>query len=246
MQPEVVKGTGAIDTRVQLSEAIPEVIQQSFTGLADVGGDGRFELVSDNLYGQRVNIAPSRDRSESPRVSDLGRGAYSDYPGLFWSIRARDTIRLAGELVVKTVVSMSGTPGDGPGATMVDWVFYPWPADAVAIQARQWEIAIPSWQQMAAHATSNGVKRIAFELHPVFNVPTLVRMREAVGPVIGVNTDPSHLFWHARMAAGNGAPRAGCHPRADTGLRRKAPLLSARHAEAGARRHQSISNQRRR
>ncbi len=110
----------------------------------------------------------------------------------------RDTIRLAGELGVETVVSMSGTPGDGPGATTVDWVFYPWPADAVALQARQWDAAIPFWQDMAAHATACGVKQIAFELHPlhlVFNVPTLRRMREAVGPVIGANMDPSHLFW---------------------------------------------------
>ena len=45
---------------------------------------------------------------------------------------------------------------------------------------------------------SSGVRHIAFELHPlhlVFNVPTLMRMREAVGPVIGANLDPSHLFW---------------------------------------------------
>jgi hypothetical protein len=57
----------------------------------------------------------------------------------------RDTIRLAGELGVETVVSMSGTPGDGPGASTVDWVFYPWPADAMELLARQWE-AIPFWQ----------------------------------------------------------------------------------------------------
>jgi sugar phosphate isomerase/epimerase len=110
----------------------------------------------------------------------------------------RDTIRLAGELGVETVVSMSGTPGDGAGATTVDWVFYPWPADAVALLNRQWEIAIPFWQEMAAYAEANGVRRIAFELHPlhlVFNVPTLLRMRDAVGPVIGANMDPSHLFW---------------------------------------------------
>jgi sugar phosphate isomerase/epimerase len=110
----------------------------------------------------------------------------------------RDTIRLAGELGVETVVSMSGTPGDGPAASTVDWVFYPWPADAVALLTRQWEIAIPFWQEMAAHAASNGVRHIAFELHPlhlVFNVPTLQRMRDAVGPVIGANMDPSHLFW---------------------------------------------------
>lgn len=110
----------------------------------------------------------------------------------------RGTIRLAGELGVDTVVSMSGTPGDGPAATTIDWVFYPWPADAMVLLARQWEAAIPFWERMAAHATSSGVRHIAFELHPlhlVFNVPTLRRMRDAVGPVIGVNMDPSHLFW---------------------------------------------------
>lgn len=110
----------------------------------------------------------------------------------------RDTIRLAGELGVETVVSMSGTPGDGAGASTIDWVFYPWPADAMALLARQWEAAIPFWQEMAAHAEAAGVRHIAFELHPlhlVFNVPTLQRMRDAVGPVIGANMDPSHLFW---------------------------------------------------
>ena len=110
----------------------------------------------------------------------------------------RDTIRLAGELGVETVVSMSGTPGDGPGGSTIDWVFYPWPADAMALLARQWEAAIPFWQDMAAYAEAAGVRHIAFELHPlhlVFNVPTLQRMRDAVGPVIGANMDPSHLFW---------------------------------------------------
>ena len=110
----------------------------------------------------------------------------------------RDTIRLAGELGVETVVSMSGTPGDGPAGSTIDWVFYPWPADAMALLARQWEAAIPFWQEMAAHAETAGVQHIAFELHPlhlVFNVPTLQRMRDAVGPVIGANMDPSHLFW---------------------------------------------------
>ena len=29
----------------------------------------------------------------------------------------------------------------------------------------------------------------------VYNVPTLQRLREAVGPVVGANYDPSHLMW---------------------------------------------------
>jgi sugar phosphate isomerase/epimerase len=93
---------------------------------------------------------------------------------------------------------MSGTPGDGPGASTIDWVFYPWPADAVALLARQWDATIAFWQDVAGHASANGVKQIAMELHPLhlaFNVPTLLRMREAVGPIVGANMDPSHLFW---------------------------------------------------
>ncbi|MDP9483290.1 MAG: sugar phosphate isomerase/epimerase, partial [Chloroflexota bacterium] len=84
------------------------------------------------------------------------------------------------------------------GATTVNWVWYPWPADALALLERQWAEAIPFWQEMATFAAEHGVRRIAFELHPlhlVYNVPTLLRMRAAVGPVIGANVDPSHMFW---------------------------------------------------
>ena len=93
---------------------------------------------------------------------------------------------------------MSGTPGDGPGSTTVNWIWYPWPADAVALLGRQWASAIAFWDVMAGFALEHGVTRIAFELHPlylVYNVPTLERMRAAIGPVIGANVDPSHLFW---------------------------------------------------
>jgi sugar phosphate isomerase/epimerase len=134
------------------------------------------------------------------RIAALNCSAWPLHPvhGEAQAAIIRDTIRLAGELGVETIVSMSGTPGDGPGSTTVNWAWYPWPADAVALLDRQWDMAIPFWEEMAAYATANGVQHIAFELHPlhlVFNVPTLLRMREAVGPVIGANMDPSHLFW---------------------------------------------------
>ena len=153
-------------------------------------------------------LGDSRKRSEFAdafarrglRIAALNCSAWPMHPvhGPVQEAIVRDTIRLAGELGVETVVSMSGTPGDGPGASTVDWIFYPWPEDAVALQRHQWEVAVPFWQDMAAHAAANGVRHIAFELHPlhlVFNVPTLLRMRQEVGPIIGVNMDPSHLFW---------------------------------------------------
>lgn len=157
--------------------------------LGEVLGDRRKRIAFANAFATR-----------GLRIAALNCSAWPLHPvhGEAQTAIIRDTIRLAGELGVETVVSMSGTPGDGPGSTTVNWGFYPWPADAVALMNRQWDTAIPFWQEMGAYAEANGVRHIAFELHPlhlVFNVPTLLRMREAVGPVIGANMDPSHLFW---------------------------------------------------
>jgi len=110
----------------------------------------------------------------------------------------RKTIRLASELGVRKIVTMSGNPGDGAGSTAVNFTWYPWPDDSVALLDRQWDAAIELWADLGPYALAHGVERLAFELHPlhlVYNVPTLRRMRDAVGPVIGANVDPSHLFW---------------------------------------------------
>ena len=99
---------------------------------------------------------------------------------------------------MRKIVSMSGSPGDGPGSSTVNFAWYPWPDDAVALLDRQWGAAIELWQDLGAYARGAGIERIALELHPlhlVYNVPTLERMRDVVGPIIGANIDPSHLFW---------------------------------------------------
>jgi sugar phosphate isomerase/epimerase len=195
------------------TDSVPDLSLEDALDLAVRIGCGSIEIAGGGqssaphlrlaeLLGNRDRLRAFRDAftSRGLRIAALNCSAWPLHPVLGPAHEAiiRDTIRLAGELGVDTVVSMSGTPGDGPGASTVDWVFYPWPADAVALQARQWEAAIPFWQDVAALAEANAVRHIAFELHPlhlVFNVPTLLRMREAVGPVIGANLDPSHLFW---------------------------------------------------
>ncbi len=110
----------------------------------------------------------------------------------------RRTIELASQLDVRTVVSMSGAGGDGPAASTVNWVSFPWPEESVALRERHWQAAVGLWRDLAGYATSRGVDRLALELHPmhlVYNVPTFKRLHDAVGPVISANVDPSHLFW---------------------------------------------------
>ncbi len=110
-----------------------------------------------------------------------------------------DTCRLAQKLGVETVVTFSGCPGDCPDSKRPNWVTCAWPSDYGKILDWQWnEVLIPYWKQAAKIAESYGVKKIAFEMHPgfcVYNPRTLLRLREAVGDVIGANFDPSHLIW---------------------------------------------------
>ena len=57
---------------------------------------------------------------------------------------------------------------------------------------------IPYWKDLVEFAKAHGVNKIALELHPgfcVYNTETLLKLREAVGPEIGANFDPSHLIW---------------------------------------------------
>jgi sugar phosphate isomerase/epimerase len=110
----------------------------------------------------------------------------------------RDTVRLAERLEVGIVNLFSGCPGEGPGSRMPNWVTCAWPPEFSEIVRWQWdESVIPYWREAGPFAQEHGV-RLAFEMHPgfvVYNPATLLRLREAVGPMIGANLDPSHLFW---------------------------------------------------
>ncbi|MGH0283908.1 sugar phosphate isomerase/epimerase family protein [Sinorhizobium meliloti] len=111
----------------------------------------------------------------------------------------RDTIRIAGEMGIKTVCTMSGLPAGRKGDLMPNWVVSSWPPETQEILRYQWEEKLlPFWTETVALAEENGVERIALELHGnqcVYNVPSLLKLRAAVGPIVGANLDPSHLFW---------------------------------------------------
>lgn len=109
----------------------------------------------------------------------------------------RQTVRLAQKLQVANVVTFSGCPGDSEGASHPNWVTTPWPPEFLDVLEWQWEKAVAYWTDAARFAADHGV-RIALEAHPgflVYNVDTMLRLRAAVGSTVGINLDPSHLFW---------------------------------------------------
>ena len=110
----------------------------------------------------------------------------------------RETVRLASELEVGVVNLFSGCPGDSEDAKFPNWVTCAWPSEYLQVLNWQWEEkVIPYWQEAGPFAEKAGVK-LAFEMHPgfvVYNPETLLRLRTAIGPVVGANYDPSHLFW---------------------------------------------------
>ena len=111
----------------------------------------------------------------------------------------KNTIRAAGEMGIKTVCTMSGLPAGNATDKMPNWVVSSWPPETQTILKYQWEEKLlPFWTEIVALAKQSGVERIALELHGnqcVYNVPSLLKLRKAIGPVVGANLDPSHLFW---------------------------------------------------
>lgn len=110
----------------------------------------------------------------------------------------RKTVQLAQRLEVSTVVTFSGCPGGAPQDVTPNWITAAWPPEYADALVWQWEERlIPYWKQAAAYAEDLGVK-IALEAHPgfcVYNPETLLRLRAATGPSLGINLDPSHLWW---------------------------------------------------
>jgi sugar phosphate isomerase/epimerase len=111
----------------------------------------------------------------------------------------RKSVDLAERMGVPVVNAFSGLPAGAPGDLMPNWVTCPWPPYFLEILNYQWnQVAIPYWTGAAQYAEKHGVK-IGIEMHPgqlIYNVETMLRMREACGPALGCNFDPSHLFWN--------------------------------------------------
>ncbi|GEO24272.1 xylose isomerase [Alicyclobacillus acidoterrestris] len=110
----------------------------------------------------------------------------------------QETVLLAELLGVPNVVTFSGCPGESETSKHSVWVTCPWPTEHSEILKWQWEEkVIPYWRAQNQFLKDHHV-RVAIEAHPgfvVYNTETMLRLRSACGEQIGVNFDPSHLFW---------------------------------------------------
>ncbi len=110
-----------------------------------------------------------------------------------------DAVLLAEKIGIDTVITFSGCPGGCAEDKTPNWATCAWPDDFLAVLDYQWnQVLIPYWKKMAEFCLAHKVTKIAFEMHPgfcVYNPETLLKLRAAVGDIIGANFDPSHLIW---------------------------------------------------
>lgn len=109
------------------------------------------------------------------------------------------TFKLAGLLGVETIVMMSGCPSGGPNDVTPNWITHPILPQHFKTLDYQWnEVAFPYWEKAVKVAEEYGVKKIAIEnlgCNLVHNPETLFKLRNEIGNMVGMNLDPSHLFW---------------------------------------------------
>lgn len=154
-------------------------------------------LESAHARKQYLNAIESRGL----KIAALNCSANPIGPGKRWEGHASDvmdTFHLAELLGVKNVVSQSGLPAGSPSDSTLNWVLHTYPPEMMDVLKYQWDVTINFWQKAAEKAKACGIETIALENHPmnmVFNVSTLLKLRAAVGPIIGLNLDPSHLFF---------------------------------------------------
>jgi sugar phosphate isomerase/epimerase len=110
----------------------------------------------------------------------------------------RDACLLARQIGVTRLTLLGGLPEGAEGQSSPAWVVNAFPLDQADVLEWQWEQrVIPYWTEQAKLAAEHGC-RLCFEMHPMdvlYNPRSLLRLREAVGPVVGANFDPSHLWW---------------------------------------------------
>ena len=106
---------------------------------------------------------------------------------------------LAGKLGVRKIVAMAGLPAGNETDTTPNWITstISWPDFMAPAYEYQWKVTIEFWKEFIAYCKTCGVEQIAIEEFPgtmVWSVETLLKLREATDPMLGINLDPSHMM----------------------------------------------------
>ena len=172
-------GAGGFPGKAHCDPAVLLNDEEKFEHFKKVLKDNHLEIAALSTHGNPVHPDP-----------EIAKKFRDDFTG---------TVLLAEKLGVKRIIGFSGCPGGSPEDKTPNWVTCAWPDDFPKILDYQWnEVLIPYWREATAFAAAHGIEKIALEMHPgfcVYNPETLMRLRDAVGPLIGANFDPSHLFW---------------------------------------------------
>ena len=112
----------------------------------------------------------------------------------------RAAVELAALLGCDRVVTMSGCPGGRDGGSTP--VFASWPVVPDDETLWEWQLEhrlAPFWRELSAWAAAAAPEvMVCLELHAgasAYNPASFARLREAAGPNVGVNLDPSHFWW---------------------------------------------------
>lgn len=108
-------------------------------------------------------------------------------------------VDLAEKLGVKKIVAMAGLPAGNEHDTTPNWITstISWPDFMAPAYEYQWRVTIEFWKEFADYCKKRGIEQIAIEEFPgtmVWSVETMLKLREATDPIIGVNLDPSHMM----------------------------------------------------
>lgn len=108
-------------------------------------------------------------------------------------------VDLAEKLGVKKIVAMAGLPAGSPKDVTPNWIVstISWPDFMAPSYDYQWEVTIAFWKKFAAYAKEHHIEQIAIEEFPgtmVWSAETMLKLREATDPIIGINLDPSHMM----------------------------------------------------
>ena len=157
------------------------------------------ELLADE--GKRRAFMDELDK-RGMRISALNTSCNPLWPsetGKEYKKSMYDCATLAGLLGVKKIVAMAGLPAGNGTDTTPNWITstVSWPDFMAPAYEYQWKVTIAFWNEFIAHCKKCGIEHIAIEEFPgtmVWSASTLLKLREATDPMLGINLDPSHMM----------------------------------------------------